>query len=61
MKLNDNSPMPWGKYKGKKMIDVPASYLMWLYDNDKANLDVKNYIIDNMDVLKWQIKQSKMI
>ena len=30
-KLNDLSPMPWGKYKGTLMQDVPASYLFWLW------------------------------
>jgi len=32
MPLTDNSPMPFGKWAGKKMIDVPASYLIWMYD-----------------------------
>jgi len=25
--------MPFGKYKGVKLEDVPASYLLWLWDN----------------------------
>ena len=56
MKLGDESPMPFGKYKGEKMANVPASYLMWLYDNNKCNAEVKEYINDNMDVLKQEIK-----
>lgn len=56
MALNDNSPMPWGKHKGQKMANVPASYLMWLYDNNKCNAEVQTYIKDNMDVLKEEIK-----
>jgi len=32
MKLTDESPMPFGKYKGEKMANVPASYLKWIYD-----------------------------
>lgn len=27
--------MPFGVYKGKKMANVPASYLKWIYDNNK--------------------------
>lgn len=32
MPLDDNGKMPYGKYAGQKMIDVPASYLLWMYD-----------------------------
>lgn len=45
-KLDDNSEMPFGKHKGMKMIDVPASYLLWLYDNDLKDGNVKDYIED---------------
>lgn len=50
--------MPWGQYKGKRMIDVPASYLLWLYENNKCNNDVREYIEDNMDALKLEIKKN---
>lgn len=29
--------MPFGKHKGTPMEDVPASYPLWLYDNNKTN------------------------
>lgn len=57
--LKDTDQMPFGIHKGKKMEDVPASYLMWLYDNNKCNGNVKEYIIDNLDVLRGEIKRSK--
>ena len=28
--LHDEEPMPFGKYKGTKMKDVPSDYLDWL-------------------------------
>ena len=28
--MDDNTPMPFGKYKGEVMCNVPASYLLWL-------------------------------
>jgi uncharacterized protein (DUF3820 family) len=56
MKLTDESPMPWGKFKGKKMIDVPADYLLWLYREDKADGDVLEYINDNYMVLLNEVK-----
>lgn len=33
MKLEDSSPMPFGKFQGKPMEDVPSKYLLWLWDN----------------------------
>jgi uncharacterized protein (DUF3820 family) len=54
--MNDNSIMPWGKYQGEKMVNVPASYLIWLHENNKCSGEVKTYIIENLDVLKQQQK-----
>jgi len=50
--LTDNSPMPFGKFKGKAMVDVPAIYLLWLHNEGCDNPAVKRYILDNLDVLK---------
>lgn len=57
MKLTDSSPMPFGKYKGDKMINVPSAYLIWLYDNGKCSGILKEYIADNLDVLR---KENRM-
>ncbi len=59
MKLSDDSLMPFGKYKGTKMANVPASYLRWLYDNNKCNGSVKDYIEDNLDVIDVEIKREQ--
>lgn len=59
MKLTDESLMPFGKHKGEKMEDVPATYLMWLYENDKCNQPVREYIEDNMDVLEKEVRENK--
>lgn len=66
MKLTDESHMPFGKYKGEKMANVPASYLKWIYDewtlpNPRfgfVNNDVKEYIEENLDVIQEEIKSS---
>lgn len=55
--LKDESPMPWGKYKGDKMENVPAAYLLWLDRENKATGSVKAYIDDNIDVLHKQVKE----
>lgn len=57
--LTDDSIMPYGQYKGDKMINVPANYLIWLYDNNKCSGNVKEYIKDNYDVLREEINRTK--
>lgn len=51
--------MPFGIHKGKEMANVPASYLLWLYENNKCGGDVKAYIEDNLDVIQTEINRSK--
>lgn len=54
IELTDTSPMPFGKYKGEQMQDVPASYLHWLWTNGKekdTRDPVANYIRANKDAL----------
>jgi hypothetical protein len=50
--LTKDSNMPYGAHKGLKMKDVPAKYLVWLYDNNKCNADVKAYIATNLSALR---------
>lgn len=50
--LSDSSLMPWGMHKGKKMANVPAKYLLYLYNNGCSDPRVKAYIIENLDVLQ---------
>lgn len=57
--LADDSLMPFGQYRGRQMADVPAEYLFWLYDSGKCFGAVKSYIIDNLEVIKSQMKISK--
>lgn len=58
--LTDDSPMPFGKYEGTAMINVPAEYLLWLLEENKTNFKVKRYIVDNLDVLRAE-KAGKII
>ena len=55
--FNDESIMPFGKFKGIKMANVPASYLLWLYANGtNLQYNLKNYIEENLDALKSENK-----
>lgn len=57
--LTDESVMPGtGKHAGKKMVNVPADYLIWCWENGKCSRSVAAYVTDNMDVLRLQVKQS---
>lgn len=57
--MNDQSEMPFGKHKGKKLEDVPASYLLWLWDNgvwsDTGN-PLHNYIRGSFTALETEAK-----
>ena len=32
-KVRDEDKIPFGKFKGTKMTNIPAWYLLWLWDN----------------------------
>jgi len=53
--MTDESIMPIGKYKGEKMANVPSHYLLWLYENGNIYGELKQYIKDNLDVIKAEI------
>jgi uncharacterized protein (DUF3820 family) len=57
MEYNDNTPMPFGKYQGKTLINVPAVYLLWLYNNNCSHEGVKKYIVDNLEILKKEAEK----
>jgi len=61
VKLEDTSPMPWGKYgpkprgDGRLMADVPVNYFHWLWTEKNKKQDqscpVADYIRRNLNVL----------
>ena len=53
--MEDNSTMPFGKYKGEKLANVPPDYLIWIFENNKCSAEVAKYIAENMDCLKQEI------
>lgn len=67
--LTDLDKMPFGKYKDELLQDVPCSYLMWLYDQQRSffenlsknnipftNNKLYNYIHNSMDAIKMELK-----
>lgn len=54
--MTDESIMPIGKYKGEKMANVPPKYLLWMYENTNIYGELREYIKDNLDVIKSEIE-----
>jgi len=56
--MTDTDRMPFGKFKGKMMQDVPATYLDWLIGQDFVNNwpDVKAYIEANLSDIHKEIE-----
>ncbi len=57
-KLEDTDLMPFGKHRGVKMIDIPASYLLWYLENGSEG-NVKDYCIENKEALEQEVKDQK--
>ncbi|HPV55507.1 MAG TPA: hypothetical protein PKW61_00145 [Tenuifilaceae bacterium] len=57
--LDDNSPMPYGIFKNKPLGAVPPKYLLNLYESNKLDRKVKNYVKENFLALLAQVEQLK--
>lgn len=65
-KLTDETIMPWGKYKGEELQDVPAGYLVWLVSEIQSSIKRSSfqnglvvYVEENKDVLLKEINEKK--
>ena len=54
--MDDHSEMPFGKYRGEKMANISAEYLLYLHGEGICHGEVKEYIEDNLEVLKKQVE-----
>ena len=57
MELNDDSLMPFGKYRNVCLQDVPAAYMHWLWNNGKKTdqfCPVAAYIRRNLEALRME-------
>lgn len=55
-KYTDETILTFGKYEGFKLTNVPADYLLYLYDNKKSFGKLHEYIIENIDILRLEKK-----
>jgi len=51
--------MPFGKYKGKPVKDIPFGYLLFLYDRNKLSGKIKTFAEENIPVLKFDKRSKK--
>ena len=58
--LTDESPMPFGDYKGTPLGNVPDQYLLNLYNSGKCFGPIKIYIGKNLDAIELNIKQQQI-
>ncbi|HTG57418.1 MAG TPA: DUF3820 family protein [Niabella sp.] len=59
IQLTDQSIMSFGKYKGHKLANVPAEYLLFIYAEYDLQAPLKKYIADNLQGLKQEVKLAK--
>lgn len=51
--LTKESRLTIGKaHRGSQLKDVPAGYLLWLYDNQELSVQLKRYIEENKESLE---------
>jgi hypothetical protein len=55
-KFTDQTVIAFGKYNGSKLEDIPASYLLWLWNNgmwkSKGKDPLADYIAENIRALE---------
>ena len=59
--MTDNDLMPFGKYQGIPLKDVPDDYLLWLYNQDihPKYSDLEDYLEENIDGIKANINKNR--
>jgi len=46
--------MPFGKYKGKNISEVPNGYLLYMYDRKKFTGELKKHVENTVPVLRYK-------
>lgn len=59
---SDETIMPYGEHKGKRLIDVPDDYLLFIHNNSifKKDFKLHNYISDNLDSINMDKEEEDM-
>lgn len=60
--MNEDSKIPFGKHKGKKLGEVPAQYLLWYYKQPWAQThhpNVYSWIHRHLEEVKKRYSQEE--
>lgn len=57
--LEDDDEMPFGKHRGKRMVDVPDDYFLYMYNEGFLTGRVFDYVIENLEAIKYNVKDAK--
>lgn len=52
MAYTDTTIITWGKYKGRALANIPADYLLYVYTKGWGNTDFKEYLADNLEIIR---------
>lgn len=54
-----NHPMPFGKYKGKRLDELPDTYIVWLYEGRiRIHNELKEFVKDNYEAAKANVERN---
>jgi uncharacterized protein (DUF3820 family) len=61
--ISDKTTFPFGKHKGQLLGDVPASYLLWFYDQEWAPkfMDIMEYVAKNRLALEKEAREDSTV
>lgn len=52
-KWDDNTIMPFGKWQGKELIDIPDDYFKWFWKENRIWYNFQKETIKNNNAIIW--------
>lgn len=51
--------LTFGKYKGQHVENIEDDYKLWLYNQNISDLELRKYLEDNIETIKFRIENNK--
>lgn len=61
VRYTDETSMPFGKYKGQKLANIPAAYFLFLEDQEWVKGALREYITNNKAALLAENKRNQQM
>lgn len=63
--MKDTDRMSFGKHKGKMLGEIPAAYMLWLYEEMKEKRNpfarqITEYLESNLEYYKQQLDENRI-